>query len=252
MSFVPASSPHPSKTLVESSYDLIAPRYLSWVSETPSPREANVAKLLTLLSSSSSITSPRPKILELGCGAGIPVTLLLSKDADVTANDISAVQLELAAKHVPSPPASVEFVKSDMMGLEFEEGSFDAVVACYSIIHLPREEQKELMKRACDWVKRGGYLLCNLGTRDDRESFKEDWLGGKMWWSGWDVEGNLGMVREAGWKVVENEVLEQEERMKRQDGRVESRMVPFLWVVGRKGGDREVDRADKEEESDGE
>lgn len=92
------------------------------------------------------------------------------------------------------------------------------------------------MKRIHSWTKPYGYFLANFGTRDDPESEKENWLGGRMWWSGFDVEGNLGMIEGAGWTVMEKEVLEQEERMEESD---ESRMVPFLWVVGRKGPEEE-------------
>jgi SAM-dependent methyltransferase len=220
---------HPSKSIIESSYDHIAPTYLSWISLTSSPRESYVHKLLSLLSP----TTTKPKILELGCGAGLPCTKILSEHgAKVTANDISAVQLEMAAKNVPS----ATFIHSDMMSLNFPPSAFDAVVAFYSIIHLPREEQVVLMKRIHSWTKPYGYFLANFGTRDDPESEKENWLGGRMWWSGFDVEGNLGMIEGAGWTVMEKEVLEQEERMEESD---ESRMVPFLWVVGRKGPEEE-------------
>jgi SAM-dependent methyltransferase len=240
----PNIPPHPSKQLIEQSYNLIAPRYLAWTSSTPSPREEYTNKLLSLLS-----TSPRPKILELGCGAGIPCTQYLAQHATVTANDISSAQLALAAQNAPS----AVLIHSDMMSLSFPPNSFDAVVAFYSIIHLPRDEQEVLMERMYGWVKEGGYFLGNLGTMDCEESVRENWLGEKMFWSGWGEAGNRGyvyppsiyyqieqeltrelssMVEGAGWRIVEGRVVEQEE--KGEEGR-EDRMVPFLWVIGRKG-----------------
>lgn len=96
--------------------------------------------------------------------------MLAKHSSNVTANDISGAQIELAKQHVPG----VKFVKGDMMGLEFGEGSFDAVAAFYSVIHLPRDEQAVMLKRIWGWLKDGGYLLVNLGTRDSAEMVNND------------------------------------------------------------------------------
>lgn len=212
---------HPSKKLIEDSYDSMAPSYQEWTSSTPSPREHYTEKLISLLPS-----SPRPKILELGCGAGIPSTQYLAQHADVTGNDISSVQLALAKKNAPS----ATLIHSDMMSLSFPPNSLDAVIALYSIIHLPREEQAELFKKMYGWVKEGGYFVGTLSTVD-KEEIQGGFLGQGMFWSSWDEITNRKMVEGAGWKIVEGEVIALLE--KGTDGR-EDRNVPFLWIVGRK------------------
>jgi SAM-dependent methyltransferase len=224
-----SKTPHPSKELVESTYDKIAVRYLEWTSSSPSPRLNYLTKLLFLLNKSHKDGEQKPKVLELGCGAGVPSTKVLAESCEVIGNDISAVSLDLARSNVPG----ATFIKGDMMDLEFENGSLDAVLGFYSIIHLPREEQVVLMKRIWRWVKEGGYLLVNLGTKDSEESVNQDWLGGGggMYWSGFGVEGNLEMVRGAGWEIVESEVIVDEEK-KLGGGKVD---VGFVWVLARKG-----------------
>jgi SAM-dependent methyltransferase len=221
----PSTTPHPSKGLVESTYDKIAVRYLEWTSSSPSPRLNYLTKLLFLLNQNHIDGEEKPKVLELGCGSGVPSTKVLTESCEVIGNDISSVSLDLAKSNVPG----ATFIKGDMMDLEFEDRSLDAVLGFYSIIHLPREEQVVLMKRIWGWVKEGGYLLVNLGTKDSEESVQEDWLGGGggMYWSGFAVEGNLGMVRGAGWEVVESEVIVDDEGG--------GRKVEFLWVLARKG-----------------
>lgn len=159
------STQQDSKLLVEAGYDKIAPRYLEWatLNSHTSPRLRYLHKLLELLPKKS-------KVLELGCGAGVPCTQLLAEKHEVTGNDISATQIELARKHVPS----ATFVKGDMMALAFEKGKFGAVLGFYSVIHIPREEQGTMLRRICGWLDDGGYLLLNLGTRDDPGSVNED------------------------------------------------------------------------------
>ncbi len=81
------------KELVRAGYDKIsyayrgdkdeAGQYLSWLAElTP-------------------LLVPRSKVLDLGCGCGVPVAQELSKDFYVTGVDISPVQIERAKQLVP-------------------------------------------------------------------------------------------------------------------------------------------------------
>ena len=78
-------------------------------------------------------------MLDLGCGAGVPVTRWLAdRGFAVTGVDVSAKQLELARTYVPEGT----FIKADMTEVVFGPESFDAVVAFHSIIHVPRTEHR--------------------------------------------------------------------------------------------------------------
>lgn len=58
-------------------------------------RMGYIADLLKKLSAGADV-------LELGCGAGVPVTqVLIEHGLNVTGNDISAAQIALAREHVP-------------------------------------------------------------------------------------------------------------------------------------------------------
>ena len=86
-------------------------------------------------------------MLELGCGTGVPTTQMIAtheKRLRMTGVDISPAQVALAREHVRAPDAEgdegkdrVAFVHAFMAKLEYAEGSFDAVLAFYSIFHLP-------------------------------------------------------------------------------------------------------------------
>ncbi|KAI6715899.1 methyltransferase domain-containing protein [Diplocarpon mali] len=189
----------PVKLLVQQSYDKIADTYLEWTLSTPSPRLAYLQTLLSHLSSPST-----SHILELGCGAGVPGTRFLSKSCGrIFGVDISLAQIERARKNVGS--ANADFVRSDMMALDFPDGRFDAVVGLYSILHLKKEEQVVLMER-------------DTGP----------WLEGeKMFWGGWEEKDWLRNVEGAGFDVLQGDVV-----MDVEDGRG----VNFLWVVAKSRG----------------
>lgn len=217
---------HSSKLLVEESYDSIAQTYLDWTISTPSPRDEWLRKLLTHL-------QPDCKVLELGCGAGVPCTQILAEhcpDGLMTGVDISAAQLDLARQNVPR----AQLLKSDMMDLEFEKESLDAVVGFYSLMHLPREEQAVLMKRIGKWMNEEGWLLVNLAIGDQEEIVSRNWLesGKGMFWSAWDEEGNMEMIKSAGFEVVEKKII-----VDIEDGRE----VKFLWVLGQRNVECKVE-----------
>lgn len=216
--FTMADTTQDPKRVVQAGYDKIAKTYLQWTSGKLTPRLDYLKEVLSRLKDASKAT-----VLELGCGAGIPCTQLLAAQcAHVVANDISDAQIQLARANVPATKA--EFVSGDMAELEFDVSTYDAVVGFYSIIHLPREQQREMMLRIWKWLKPGGYFLCNLGASDLPGS-TNDWLGSKMYWSSFDADKNLLMVKDIGFKIEKNEIIEDDE-----DGR----RVPFLWVLARK------------------
>lgn len=111
-----------------------------------------------------------------------------------------------------------------MMTVEFP-GKFDAVVAFYSIFHLPREEQGVLVQRVEGWLKDGGVFLGNVGTKDG-EFWREDWFrkGVRMRSFGLGVQGNRDVIRDSG-LVLEEEVAVE------KVGKAEE---TFHWIFARK------------------
>ncbi|KAK7946069.1 uncharacterized protein PG986_010390 [Apiospora aurea] len=218
----------PQKT-VEQAYDSIADWYLAWVEGQLSPRESYTDKVLQNAATSASPSpSTPPRILELGAGAGVPITrMLLDRGAQVVANDISAAQLKLAAPRCPE----ATLVPGDMLALDFESASFDGVVGFYSIFHLPRKEQRTMLAKIHAWLKPGAMLAFNLATMDEEEIHGE-FMGHGMFWSSYAVADSLQMVKDVGFQSVEAEELEA------GDGKLEESDpdfgVKFLWITARK------------------
>jgi SAM-dependent methyltransferase len=112
------------------------------------------------------------RVLDLGCGNGVPVARELVKRFAVTGVDLSPVQIERARALVPG----TQFICADMTAVEFEPGSFDAVVAFYSIFNLPLADQPALIARVAGWLKPGGSFLAMVG--------KQPWTGVEKDWRG--------------------------------------------------------------------
>jgi ubiquinone/menaquinone biosynthesis C-methylase UbiE len=100
---------------VRESYDRIAEAYLS-TRRGDSPDVALLDDLMGRL-------PPRARVLDAGCGAGVPIARRLATRATVVGVDFSEVQLGLAKRHVPTGL----WVGADLVDLPFADEAFDAV-----------------------------------------------------------------------------------------------------------------------------
>jgi ubiquinone/menaquinone biosynthesis C-methylase UbiE len=219
--------PENLKQRLKDSYDVIAPKYNAWTLPNSENRLKYLDKLIPLLKSADS-GSKKISVLELGCGAGLPTTqILLSHDNfHVTANDLSSTQIEAARENLASEDVGerLTLIGGDMTTLTFAEQSFDAVVGMYSLIHLPRAEQGELVVKIAQWLKPGGYFLANFSEEAIEGQVLDKWLDDKGWmyWSGFGAEVTPKKVEEAGLEIVVNEVSK------------DAVSSSFLWIIAKK------------------
>lgn len=231
---------------IKKAYNTISNTYSDWTQT----HHATRIKYLNVLLEHLNSGAPTPQsVLELGCGSGNPVTSLLASSqyptngADtsssaprftVIGNDISQQQLHLASERLGSFK-NVELKEGDMMDLSFGERSLDAVLGMYALIHLPREEQKGLLKRIHTWLRPGGYFLGNFAVEEQQSVFNHTWLGcgtdgGVMFWSSWGEEKTCEILADIGMDVIIREVVQDVEEG--SDG--EEKKVSFVWILGKK------------------
>src|SRR5215213_4990891 len=140
---------------------------------------------LEALGDLASLLPPEAGVLDLGCGAGVPVTRwLIDRGFTVTGVDVSDRQLELARTNVPD----CTFLKADMTELDFAPETFDAVVAFHSIIHVPRTEHPTLLAGIYRWLKPKGIFLATM-TVTDYQGKDENWEGWGRRWCGATTTG---------------------------------------------------------------
>jgi SAM-dependent methyltransferase len=200
--------------IVAAGYDRIADRYLEWSALRPSPARQSELDL------TDDLIPAGADVLELGCGAGIPMTVRLAAGRRLTGIDLSSEQIARAHRNVPD----ATFEVADMTTWRAAPASLDAVVAFYSLTHVPRDRQAELFSHVREWLRPGGVFIASLGVEDDPGGVEEDWLGVPMYFSHFSARVNRRLLVEAGFVVERAEVVVEPED--RHDAR-------FLWVVGR-------------------
>src|SRR5262245_36769428 len=97
------------KKIVKSGYNTIAERYLA-------ERTRDSADVL-LLKDLIERLPVDASVLDAGCGAGVPISQMLSERFKVTGVDFSEAQIELAKKNVPNGT----FLCQDMTKMDFPE-----------------------------------------------------------------------------------------------------------------------------------
>jgi SAM-dependent methyltransferase len=148
------------------------------------------------------------KVLDLGCGTGVPASKLLARKFAVTGVDLSDVMVRRARQHVPR----AKFIRADMTEVRFAKSEFAAVVSLYAIIHVPLAEQRPLLRRIHRWLQPGGWFLAILGA-GVYEGWEQGWLGSpvKMFWSHTDPATYRGWLTSDGFDIVEQRFIREGE-----------------------------------------
>ncbi len=213
------------KRLVERGYDQIADRFAEW------QRAIRGSQRLERLDDLLRRLPLQPDVLELGSGAGVRSTRVLAERGRLTGVDISAEQTRRARERLPE----ARFMHGDIMEVELGGESYDAVVSFYVLNHLPREQLGPLLQRIHGWLRPGGWFLASL-PGSDNEGWRGEWLGVETFFSGYEPEVALGLVREAGLEVVEDDFETMLEPEYHDDGSIgpEYGEARWLWVLARK------------------
>jgi cyclopropane fatty-acyl-phospholipid synthase-like methyltransferase len=186
----------PRAELVGRGYDEIGERFVAWRDQiVGDPRREWEEELVSRLRDGA-------RVLELGCGGGMPDTQRLARRFQVTGVDVSAEQVGRARAAVPE----AEFIHADFTALELEPESFDAVVSFYAFNHVPRELLAPTFARIHRWLGSRGLLMTALGT-SDIEAWTGDFLGAPTFFSSFPPETNARLVRESGFEILRDELV---------------------------------------------
>ena len=178
------------KDLVRRGYDLCA---RSYAEERQTEAHPELALLMNRLPDGATV-------LDVGCGAGVPIAQPLAQQFGVTGVDISGEMIQRARANVPQG----SFTQGDIMSVEFPPSSFDAAVAFYSVFHLPREEHRGLFRRIYQWLKPDGYLLTTLTHFSEKAYTEDDFHGVTMYWSNHGLDEYKGILAEIGFRLLDS------------------------------------------------
>ena len=131
-----------------------------------------------------------------------PETRALAERFRLTGIDLSGRQLERARERVPGG----RFLRADLTTIDFDEATWDAVVAFYAFNHVPRELLSTVFARIHRWLAPRGHFMASLGATD-LPGWTGDFLGAPSFFSGFPPETNSRLLRDAGFDLLRDEVV---------------------------------------------
>lgn len=178
--------------MVKNGYERIAKRYL---------QERAKNKTNKWVRELSCLLPPEAVVLDIGCGAGVPVDNLLMKEGLVVHGiDNSKKQIELARKLCKGG----DYKLRDAFELELGEYRVSAIVCLFVMFHIPRDKHLERLLIFNSYLPKGGYMLLSMG--DVEFEGEHVMLGERMWASQWSRGKNLELVRQAGFEIVREKI----------------------------------------------
>ena len=200
--------------IVARGYDRVADEYARLESAAaPWPRLRRVRAFAAELPDDS-------RILDVGCGNGVPATRELAEKHRVLGLDISSEQIARATSNV----RNATFICADVREVGLPAESFDAIVALYLIDNVPCEDYPALFRKLAGLLRPHGRLLLSAEPGNDPGQ-TYDWLGVPMFINTIPTEQLIGLLVEAGLHIASTEIESQLEG---------GRPIEFAWIVAEK------------------
>lgn len=131
------------------------------------------ARITDIETTLALVKKDNPKVLEIGCGNGRDAQEICKRTNNYLGIDISEKLVELARQKVPS--ATFEVV--DIESFEFPK-ELDAIFAFASLIHVQKNELRDVLSKAFSALNSGGVFLLSMKYAETyKESTKEDEFG---------------------------------------------------------------------------
>jgi ubiquinone/menaquinone biosynthesis C-methylase UbiE len=173
-------------------YDLIADWYaLERVDQTGVPE---ALALVTTL-------PPGARVLDIGCGNGLPITkALLAADVQVVGIDSAPKMLARFRLNLPATHA----VRGIAQALPFADTTFDGAVAWGVMFHLPQAEEIEVIASVARVLRPGGSFLFTAGdVMDDSGDHIDIMNGVEFHYYSFTMEGYRRVLVDHGLDLVD-------------------------------------------------
>ncbi|MFE0251271.1 class I SAM-dependent DNA methyltransferase [Streptomyces sp. NPDC059010] len=143
------------------------------------------------------------RVLDLGCGTGIPTALQLSEAGlDVVGVDLSDGMVALARKNVPGGVFHRADIADLRPGGPVDLGRFDAVVAFFSLLMLPRAEIPLALRTVHHLLAPEGLFALSM-VEADVDDFMIPFIGTTIRVSGYLRDELREVVEAAAFEIVE-------------------------------------------------
>jgi SAM-dependent methyltransferase len=142
---------------------------------------------------------PGARVLDVGCGTGLPSAQQLADGGcEVTGVDISPGMLALARRNVPQ----ARFVELDATQLDSLPGPYDAAIAFFSLLNLPRAIIPQVLGMVHGALVPGGLFSLAM-VESDVDDFPIVFLGARILVTGYLTDELRSVLHNARFSIEE-------------------------------------------------
>ena len=160
-----------------------------------------ITRCPALLRELLALAGPRAALLDLGCGAGQDARFLLARRHHVVGHVVGLDHAWPLLAYARRRSRRVPLVHGDMRALPFRPGSFDAIWAAASLIHLTKPAVRRLLRALRAQVPVGGLLAATVAHGRRAGYLRTGWIPGR-YFAQWQKAELERAVRQAGWTVL--------------------------------------------------
>lgn len=158
----------PADDALRTTYDIVAGDYVAHIFDElkNKPFDCRLLDEIAVRAGRSGV------ICDLGCGPGHVARYLHERGANVCGIDLSPGMIERARALTPA----VRFEAGDMRALEVSDGAWQAIVAFYSIVHIPKASLVDVFREMKRVLAPGGLLLLSFHIGSE-PVHRDEWWG---------------------------------------------------------------------------
>ena len=146
------------------------------------------------------------KVLDAGCGTGVPVAKFLSKKLDVIGIDISSKMIQLARKNVQN----AKFKKMSLTNINLKSNSFNLICCFFALFHVKKSEIPKVIKKFYSLLKKEGLLIISLGEAKKNKEEISTFFKERIYYAGMKQKNLERIIKKAGFKVIYTKLLNHE------------------------------------------
>lgn len=144
------------------------------------------------------------KVLDLGCGHGVPVASLISSYGHQI---VGVDRSEKLLSHAKSLMPEHQWVLSDLESYQPVE-QFDGIVIWDSMFHLPRTEHVNLIQKAYNALRYGGaVILSSGGSNHNISPFTGSMFDKEFYYDSFTICDLLDHCEAIGFRVIQSELV---------------------------------------------
>lgn len=182
---------------MKANYDLISDRWANIRRELPPKDKALFDFFIANL-------PKQAKVLDLGCGSGVPIAKLLDMQGfQVTGIDRSEKLLKKAKENVPR----ASFYKKDIEDYKINN-IYDGIVLWDILFHLPRQEHQPILEKIYNSLSSNGLvILSSGGSEENLPPFTDFMFGVEFFYDSYPIKEFISLCKNIGFNLTKYELV---------------------------------------------